>query len=206
MLRIRRVPAQPQVPTAGGAAIAALALAALLAGCAGPPDAGLVAAGCRWERVAGGGLEVRAQACDLATGRWRVVWEPQRQGFELRVDEQVRELVVQPWSLPPGGGPGSIVALLKAAGHLPAASDCQLVPATRRPLPRLATTFILAPAEPVPAVTPSGDIPEPPCGPYGASTHGVRYFVVDLRRPDRLIFVDEGQDQPMFDPSSIVGR
>jgi MFS family permease len=40
--------------------------------------AGLVAAGCRWERVAGGGLEDRAQACDLATGRWRVVWEPQR--------------------------------------------------------------------------------------------------------------------------------
>jgi len=55
-------------------------------------------------------------------------------------------------------------------------------------------------------VTPSGDIPEPPCGPYGASTHGVRYFLVDLRQPDRLIFVDEGQDQPMFDPSSIVGR
>ncbi len=171
-----------------------------------PPDAGLVAAGCRWERVTGGGLEVRAQACDLTTGQWRVVWEPQRQGFELRVDERVHELVIQPWSLPPDGGPDSIVATLKAAGHLPAASDCQLVPAKRRPLPRLATTFILAPAEPVPAVTPSGEIPEPPCGPYGASTHGVRYFVFDLRRPDRLIFVNEGQDQPMFDPSSIVGH
>jgi hypothetical protein len=198
-----------------GAALATTLAAALLAGCAGPtdrataappPDAGLVAAGCRWERVAGGGLEVRAQACDLATGRWRVVWEPQRQGFVLRVDEQVQELVVQPWSLPPGGGPGSIVPMLKAAGHLPAASDCQLVPARLRPLPRLTTSFILSPAQPVPAVTPSGDIPEPPCGAYGASTHGVRYFVFDLRWPDRLIFVDEGQDQPMFDPSSIVGR
>jgi hypothetical protein len=82
-----------------GAALATTLAAALLAGCAGPtdratvappPDAGLVGAGCRWERVAGVGLEVLAQACDMATGRWSVVWEPQRQGFVLRVDEQVQ--------------------------------------------------------------------------------------------------------------------
>ena len=197
------------------AALATALAATLLAGCAGPtdratvtppPDAGLVAAGCRWEPVTGGGLEVRTQACDLTTGHWRVVWEPQRQGFELRVDGRVQGLVVQPWALPPGGGPGGIVAALKAAGHLPVASSCQLVPAQRRPLPRPAITFVLAPAEPVPAVTPSGEIPEPPCGSYGASTHGVRYFVFDPRRPDRLVFVDEGQDQPMFDPSSVVDR
>lgn len=197
------------------AALTTALAAALLAGCAGPtdrarvappPDTGLVAAGCVWERVSGGGLEVRAQACDLTTGRWRVVWEPRRQGFELRVDERLQALVVQPWSLPPGGGPGGIVAALKAAGHLTGASDCQLVPAKFRPLPRQATSFVLAPAAPVPSVTLSGEVPEPPCGPYGASTHGVRYFVFDLRQPDRLIFVDEGQDQPMFDPSSILGR
>jgi hypothetical protein len=32
----------------------------------------------------------------------------------------------------------------------------------------------------------------------------VRYFVTDLRWPDRAIFVEEGQERPLFDPSSIT--
>ena len=165
-----------------------------------------MAAGCRWERVAGGGLAFRAQACDLATGRWRVAWNPLRQGFELRVDDRPQALVVQPWPLAAGGGPQALVAALKAAGHLPAESGCRLVPATVRPLPRTARAYVLAPAEPVAPVTASGEIPDPPCGAYGASTHGVRYFLFDRLRPGRAVFVDEGQDQPLFDPLGLLAR
>jgi hypothetical protein len=32
----------------------------------------------------------------------------------------------------------------------------------------------------------------------------VRYFIVDRRWPDRVIFVNEGQERPMFDPESIT--
>ena len=73
------------------------------------------------------------------------------------------------------------------------------------PAPRTIAFHILTPIDQA-ALSPtvSGDIPEPACGPYGASTHGVRYFVTDLRWPDRAIFVDEGQERPMFDPSSIT--
>ncbi|MCE2909975.1 MAG: hypothetical protein O9343_14635 [Burkholderiaceae bacterium] len=75
-----------------------------------------------------------------------------------------------------------------------------------RPLPAGVAGYVLAPTVPVPAVTASGEIPEPPCGPYGASTHGVRYFAFDPQRPDRIVFVDEGQDQPLFDARSLFGR
>ena len=194
----------------------AVAVLALGAGCAlsdgadrPPPDDRVVAAGCRWERVEGGGLAFRAQACDLATGRWRVAWNPQRQAFELTVDGQTHTLVVQPWPLGATGAQGDlagVVVALKAAGHLPADSDCRFVPAAVRPLPRTAATFVLAPPRPVPPVTASGEVPEPPCGAYGASTHGVRYFLTDLRWPDVAVFVDEGQDQAMFDARSIVAR
>jgi hypothetical protein len=183
----------------------------LLAGCAGPPDAApadvpLVAAGCRWEPVAGGGLALWTQACDLATGQWRVAWNPSNQAFVLQVDGRPQSVVVQSWALAGGQGPQSVVAALKAAGQLPTQSDCRLVPARVRPLPPRLAGYVLAAPVPVPAVTASGEIPEPPCGPYGVSTHGVRYFAFDPQRPDRVVFIDEGQDQPLFDARSLFGR
>ena len=37
----------------------------------------------------------------------------------------------------------------------------------------------------------------------GWSTHGVRYFMTDLRRPDRVVYINEGQDGTQIDPRSI---
>ena len=66
---------------------------------------------------------------------------------------------------------------------------------------------MLSPASPQAlGPTAQGEVPEPLCGPYGASTHGVRYFIVDLRWPGLAVFVDEGQERPMFDPASITVR
>ena len=197
------------------ARLPALAATALAVACAHavndqpPPVDRLVAEGCRWERVEGGGLSLWAQACDLATGRWRLAWNTQRRGFEVTVNGQAHALVVQPWQVEADGaqaGHAAVVAALKAAGHLPPDSSCRLAPAAVRPLPRTAATFVLAPPVPVPPVTASGEVPEPPCGAYGASTHGVRYFLTDLRWPGLAVFIDEGQEQPMFDPRSISVR
>lgn len=194
----------------------ALAIAGVLVGCAGSPtsvggatqpaDVPLVAADCRWERVSGGGLNLWAQACDLPSGRWRVVWSAARQAFELQVDGRLQALVVQAWPLARGHGPESVAAALKTAGQLPVQSDCRLVPARVRPLPAGVASYVLVPPVSVPAITARGEIPEPPCGPYGASTHGVRYFVFDAQRPHHIVFVDQGQDQPLFDVHSLFGR
>lgn len=62
-----------------------------------------------------------------------------------------------------------------------------------------------APSDPAAlAPTPSGDIAEPVCGPYGAPTHGIRYFITDLRWLGRAVFVDEGPERPLSDPASIT--
>ena len=47
-------------------------------------------------------------------------------------------------------------------------------------------------------------MPEPPCGEYGWSTHGVRYFFTDTRFPDRAVYVNTGQDGTMFDDTTIT--
>jgi hypothetical protein len=51
--------------------------------------------------------------------------------------------------------------------------------------------------------TPADQVPDPPCGEYGASTHGVRYFVTDVRHPTRVLYVNLGQDGTQIAPSSI---
>jgi hypothetical protein len=32
----------------------------------------------------------------------------------------------------------------------------------------------------------------------------MRYFLTDQRRPDRMIFIEDGPERPLFDPSSIT--
>jgi len=64
---------------------------------------------------------------------------------------------------------------------------------------------VLAPIHPVAlAPTAAGEVPDPVCGPYCASTPGVRYSLTDLRWPNRAIFVEEGQERPLFYPSGIT--
>ena len=51
---------------------------------------------------------------------------------------------------------------------------------------------------------PKDQVPDPPCGEYGWSTHGIRYFISDLRQPELILYVNEGQDGTMIEPGSIV--
>ena len=50
----------------------------------------------------------------------------------------------------------------------------------------------------------SGEVLDPQCVSYCVSTHGVRHFMTDLLRPDRAIFIEEGQELPMYDLLSCV--
>ena len=51
--------------------------------------------------------------------------------------------------------------------------------------------------------TPADQIPDPPCGAYGWSTHGVRYLLLDQHRPDRVLYLDEGQDGTLIQPATL---
>jgi hypothetical protein len=97
-------------------------------------------------------------------------------------------------------------ALIKK-GYLKPDSPCVWKRVSMRPAPQTMAFFTLAPNAPEAlGPTASGEVPEPLCGPYGASTHGVRYFITDTRWPDQAIFVEEGQERPLFDATSITVR
>lgn len=170
------------------------------------PPAGLSApdAGCRWVFAEGGGFGLWTQECRLATGLWRVQWRTDLGGFALFRDDDPQAVVLRPWPLPLADQPASVLPGLRAAGLAPENPDCTLVPAALRPLPRTMRTLQLRPAEGwPPARAEDASVPEPPCGPLGASTHAVRYALTDLRWPEWVVFVDEGQDGTLIAPQTL---
>lgn len=160
---------------------------------------------CTWSWQEGGGLGLWAETCTLSTGLWRVIWDDTRGAFVERRDADITRVVVQPFALAPGEGVDALTDRLFAAGHLAQDATCRWESQPVRPAPRTMAFFVLTPADPD-ALRPTneGDVPEPVSGPYGVSTHGVRYFITDLRWPHLATFVDAGQERAMFDPASIV--
>jgi hypothetical protein len=169
------------------------------------PDWQTDAAACAWEWREGGGIGLWTERCVFSTGLWEVVWNEAEGAFVQEADGEPMGIVVQPFELAEAGGPEALRLRLLAAGGLGAEAPCALEPAAIRPAPRTVAFLVLTPTVPgALAPTATGDVPEPLCGPYGASTHGVRYLVTDLRMPGIAVFVEEGQERPMFDAASVT--
>lgn len=162
---------------------------------------------CSWHWIEGGSRGLWAETCSLSTGRWSIAWSGQENAFLLQRDKEIRGIAVQPWSIRKETGIYSLSKELIKKGYLEPDAPCVWKRVPMRAAPQTMAFFILAPRAPEAlGPTASGEVPEPLCGPYGASTHGVRYFITDTRWPDQAIFVEEGQERPMFDPTSITVR
>jgi len=169
------------------------------------PDWQTDAAGCSWHWRTGGGIGLWAESCRFNGSTWQVVWDENRAAFVTRNGETVMGLAVQAFDLPSGANIGALSKTLIEAGSLDENAACMWHPIALRPAPRTMAFHVLTPKDRT-ALGPqsSGDVPEPACGPYGASTHGLRYVITDTRWPDRAIFVEEGQERPLFDPASLT--
>jgi len=90
---------------------------------------------------------------------------------------------------------------------VPDVADCQFKPVNIRPAPQTIAFYDIRPeGERLKDYewAPKDQVPDPPCGEYGWSTHGIRYFISDLRQPELILYVNEGQDGTMIEPGSIV--
>jgi hypothetical protein len=171
------------------------------------PDWQTSADNCSWHWEEGGGIGLWTEVCTFHGMEWRVSWDEEQAAFVTRSGAELAGVAVQPWRLPASSGIDALTKVLEQTGNLSPDAPCEWRSIALRPAPRTMAFFVLAPIAPDAfAPTPLGEIPEPLCGPYGASTHGVRYFIVDLRWQGRAIFVDEGQERPLFDPASITMR
>lgn len=196
--------------------LAAAALAASLAAAAAEPppqpatstDPGR----CAWEWKTVGPLGVWAEKCDL-NGVWQLEQRVGLPGFVLTVDGGDPVTVLQIFEKPGESEIGAILPELRARGYIPDDDECILEPAstatlqTIGPAPRTRAFYEIMPIGARRAAleaTPADEVPEPPCGEYGWSTHGTRYFMTDIGRPHLMIYVNLGQDGTMFDQKTIT--
>lgn len=169
------------------------------------PDWQTDAANCSWYWREGGGIGLWAESCRFNDRTWQVVWDEDQAAFVTRADDSDMGIAVKVFDLPSGSDISTLGQTLIEAGALDANAACIWDAIALRPALRTMAFYVLTPADHnALSPTPLGDIPEPACGTYGASTHGVRYFLTDLRWPDLAIFIDEGQERPLFDPASIT--
>lgn len=160
---------------------------------------------CSWHWREGGGIGLWAEACRFNDALWHVVWDENQTAFVTKRDETNMGIAVRSFTLPSGTSITALSETLVKAGDLDPEAACIWQSIAQRPAPRTMAFYILMPTDPAALKpTPSGEVPVPVCGPYGVSTHGLRYFITDLRWPDRAIFVEEGQERPLFEPATIT--
>lgn len=160
---------------------------------------------CAWHWREGGGLGLWAQTCHLPSGQWQVSWDQLSNAFVTRREAEIVGIAVQSWGYEAAAGLSALSKQLVDEGQLMADAPCSWQPIALRPAPRTRAFYALTPTAPdALQANNQGEVPEPLCGPYGVSTHGVRYFITDLRWPDRAVFVEEGHERPLFAPESIV--
>lgn len=191
--------------------VAAVASCALVSAAAAqqPPRPGTSTdpARCQWEWKAGGGIGVWAERCQLNTGVWELAFRPELPGFVLTIDGKEETVVLQVFDKPASAPISAILPALRAGGHIPDDDDCVFAPAAPHSAPRTLAFFEIVPAGARKArfeATPKDEVPEPPCGDYGWSTHGVRYFLTDIRHPGTVVYVNAGQDGLMFDDRTVT--
>lgn len=214
-------------------ALLALPALSLIAGCAGPEPAGasrvhdvapqvsaataaraastpgsvVAESPCRTETLRAQGLQVQAQDCRYGTGRWRVRADDALPGFALWRDEERVATVIHALRKPAAAPLSSVLPALAARGLIPP-DECVFVSADLR-IPAAAGRqhYEIRPQGRRLAqlrATPADQVPDPPCGDYGASTHGVRYFITDDRHPTWVLYVNLGQDGTQIDPSTLA--
>jgi len=198
---------------AAAVAVAATLPLAAVAAERPPMPTGSVAPGkCTWEWVEFSGVGVWAETCDL-NGVYQVVARTDPPQLVLMVDGEPGDTVVQAFDKPADADISAILPALRKFGYIPDDDECVFQPASDAtlqmigPAPRTLAFFEIMPTGSRLAAfeaTPEDEVPEPPCGDYGWSTHGTRFFQTDTAHPEKVVYINIGQDGTMIDPRTVT--
>ena len=160
---------------------------------------------CTWVWREGRDSGLWTEDCSLETGRRVVAYDASQDLYRVTIDGKPFVTVLRQFREP--GGPQALVPKLRAQGLLNDA-ECQMTQVTDEPglAPPGWTAWRMMPTG---ALKEAFDkeaqeqIPEPPCGPLGYTVDSVSFFMVKDDAPDRVFFVDLGQERAMFDITTL---
>lgn len=154
-----------------------------------------------WDEVRGAGLRLLAQR----NGSMRVMADPSLPGMVLVRDGSASPVrLIQVFDIGVGGI-SVLTDTLRARGELPVGETCRFrnIDSGRAGVSR----YILVPygdyAAHVDSVSALGPVPST-CGGWGVGNSGMRYFETYDSSPSKAVFVEIGQEMPLFDEKSII--
>lgn len=173
---------------------------------ASPQPVYQTAANCTWTWKTGRGIGVWSEACKFGTGLWALAYDAAQDNFALSVDGKNPYPVLRQFHKKPDELLDVLLKDFKAKGLISSDTECRFEKSkiqkstgpwefyTIVPTGRLKEKFDALPKD---------EIPDPPCGEIGYAVDFVGYFMISSKHPDRVLYVNLGQDGTMFDPTSI---
>lgn len=177
-----------------------------VAGASPQPFYNTDATNCAWVWKTGKGIGLWAEDCKFDTGLWAVTYDAKDDSFSLSVNGGDPFPVLRQFHKKPDEGPDVLLGELKSKGLIPADDECKFTPSETE---KTIATWHFWEITPVGKrkeafdAAPKDEIPEPPCGEVGFAVDYVGFFMIDDRHPDRVLYVNLGQDGTMIDPFTI---
>lgn len=159
---------------------------------------------CAWSWNQGKGLALWTEQCKFDSGVWDVVYDAAKDLFALRVDAGEPYPVLRQFRQE--GGAVALLPSLKSQGLVLDDAECVMAQVSGQPAPEGWTTYQVVPTGKRKAAFDSVvqvEIPEPPCGELGYRVDLMGFFMVNAAKPDRVLYVNLGQDGTMIDLASI---
>lgn len=160
---------------------------------------------CSWVWREGRDTALWTEDCHV-NGHRAVAYDEALDRYVTTIDDKPDITVLQQFRV--AGGPQALAPKLKAEGLLKDTAECQMMPVTDQPglAPEGWTAWQVRPTG---ALKQAFDkevqeqVPEPPCGRLGYAADTVDFFMVKDGVPDRVFFVDLGQERAMLDITTL---
>ena len=162
---------------------------------------------CAWSWKTGAGIGVWTEDCKFDTGNWSVSYDAKNDLFTLNVAGSDPYPVLRQFHKKPAEGPEALLPELRKAGLIPNDNECQFAPSTEQTGPAGWKFWEIMPVGKRKQdfdAQPSDEVPDPPCGDIGFAVDYIGFFMTPDAHPDRVIYVNLGQDGTMFDPFTVT--
>jgi hypothetical protein len=160
---------------------------------------------CKWVWKQGKGIGLWTEECRFDTGLWDVIYDADRDLFSLRVDAGEHYPVLRQFR--EAKGAPALLAALKSSGLVLDDAECVMAQVADQPVPPGWTAWQVVPTgkrkEAFDSVV-QVEVPEPPCGELGYRVDLIGFFMVNDAKPERVLYVNLGQDGTMIDLGSIT--
>lgn len=163
--------------------------------------------GCTWERTKGAGLELWGQSCDFSDQKLRIAASETLPGIFLEniTNESpiASEMLIRVFPIT-SGVIDEVLSILSLEENWREAEGCRFTmdDSTRGDV----TRYILQPTGDALQAFTDLAAQEPivsTCAGYGLGNSGIRYFEIHDSNPEKALFIEIGQEAPLFDEETI---